>query len=84
MTGNTKPNYYQTADGRDPISLMAEKLLTRGQTTGFLEGNIIKYLKRWEHKNGLEDLQKAQEYLNRLISPQTNTNSQHEQEGTLR
>lgn len=84
MTGNTKPNYYQTADGRDPISLMAEGLLTREQTTGFLEGNIIKYLKRWQHKNGLEDLQKAQEYLNRLISLQTDPNSVHEQEGTLR
>lgn len=33
----------------------------------FLEGNIIKYITRYKKKNGLEDLKKAQFYLNRLI-----------------
>ena len=31
-------------------------------------GQVIKYLWRWPHKNGLEDLKKAQFYLNRLIA----------------
>lgn len=31
-------------------------------------GNIIKYICRWRHKNGIEDLKKAQWYLNHLIS----------------
>jgi hypothetical protein len=30
-------------------------------------GNVIKYISRWPHKNGLEDLKKARWYLNRLI-----------------
>lgn len=30
-------------------------------------GNIIKYISRWKKKNGLEDLKKAQWYLNHLI-----------------
>ena len=30
-------------------------------------GNVIKYLWRCEEKNGLEDLKKAQWYLNKLI-----------------
>jgi len=30
-------------------------------------GNVIKYITRYKHKNGLEDLKKAQWYLNRLI-----------------
>lgn len=30
-------------------------------------GNIIKYICRWKHKNELEDLKKAQWYLNHLI-----------------
>ena len=30
-------------------------------------GNVIKYICRWKEKNGLEDLKKAQWYLNRLI-----------------
>ena len=33
----------------------------------FLEGNIIKYVTRYEEKNGVEDLQKAKWYLERLI-----------------
>lgn len=34
---------------------------------GFLKGNIIKYMWRYEHKNGIEDLKKAQWYQNKLI-----------------
>lgn len=33
----------------------------------FIQGNIIKYIVRYKNKNGLEDLLKAREYLNRLI-----------------
>lgn len=33
----------------------------------FHEANIIKYITRHRRKNGLEDLKKAQWYLNRLI-----------------
>lgn len=35
---------------------------------GFLEGNVIKYTTRYKHKNGLQDLYKAREYLDKLIS----------------
>lgn len=34
---------------------------------GFLEGNVIKYVTRYKSKNGLEDLKKAQHYLQKLI-----------------
>lgn len=33
----------------------------------FFEGNIVKYVTRWKDKNGLQDLLKAKEYLDRLI-----------------
>ena len=33
----------------------------------FCVGNAIKYLFRYENKNGLEDVRKAQWYINRLI-----------------
>jgi len=33
----------------------------------YLWGNILKYLWRWENKNGIEDLKKARWYLDRLI-----------------
>lgn len=34
---------------------------------GYLEGNIIKYVSRYKDKNGIEDLLKAQHYLQKLI-----------------
>ena len=34
-------------------------------------GNAIKYLWRWKHKNGIEDLKKAQWYINKLIEINT-------------
>jgi len=33
----------------------------------YVQGNLIKYVWRFDHKNGLQDLQKAQFYLNDLI-----------------
>ena len=33
----------------------------------YLQGNILKYLCRYKYKNGVEDLRKANWYLNRLI-----------------
>jgi hypothetical protein len=38
-----------------------------GNNLGYLEGNIIKYVSRWKDKNGLQDLKKAQHYLQKLI-----------------
>jgi len=38
---------------------------------GFLEGNAIKYLTRWREKGGIEDLKKAQHYIDKLIEVET-------------
>ncbi len=35
---------------------------------GYFEANIVKYIVRWKKKNGLEDLYKAKEYLQKLIT----------------
>lgn len=34
---------------------------------GFFEGNVVKYVTRWKSKGGVEDLQKARHYLDKLI-----------------
>lgn len=34
---------------------------------GFMEGNIVKYVSRYLKKDGLKDLYKARDYLNKLI-----------------
>lgn len=37
---------------------------------GFCEGNVVKYITRWEDKGGLADLKKARHYLDFLIESQ--------------
>ena len=34
---------------------------------GYHEANVIKYISRWKNKNGVEDLNKAKWYIERLI-----------------
>jgi len=47
-----------------------QDFLTHDEFVGYLRGNIAKYLHRWRYKNGLEDLHKAQWYLNLLVQVQ--------------
>ena len=41
--------------------------MTKDQFNGYCKGNAMKYLWRWEKKGKVEDLRKANWYLNRLI-----------------
>lgn len=41
--------------------------MTPEQFEGFLRGNIIKYVARYQDKGGIYDLHKAKHYLERLI-----------------
>lgn len=41
--------------------------LTSEMLEGFFIGNVIKYVLRYRHKNGVEDLRKARWYLDRAI-----------------
>ena len=56
----TAPPHY-TQGGIQPLDFILANDLQ------FCEGNVIKYVVRHKHKNGLQDLEKAREYLNRLI-----------------
>ena len=44
--------------------------MTKEQFKGFLWGNIIKYIARWQDKGGVEDLRKARHYMDKLIEVQ--------------
>lgn len=61
-----KPDRYKGKDGKDLLQLFKENLLTDEEYKGFLKGNVYKYVKRYEVKNGKEDLEKATVYLNKL------------------
>jgi hypothetical protein len=39
---------------------------------GWCEGNVVKYVSRHKKKHGLDDLRKAQHYLEKLIEVETN------------
>lgn len=41
----------------------------------FMQGNVIKYVTRYKEKNGLEDLLKAREYIDRIIKEQYKDNT---------
>lgn len=47
-----------------------ESWMTKEQFKGFLWGNVIKYIARWQDKGGLEDLRKARHYMDKLIEIQ--------------
>lgn len=59
------PDHY-TVGGIETIDFIEAKLSPEA-FKGYLTGNILKYITRYNHKNGVEDLKKAQWYLNRLI-----------------
>lgn len=54
------PNHYARFKIQPLDFIMANGL-------GFCVGNVIKYVCRFDAKNGLEDLKKARSYLDRLI-----------------
>lgn len=58
------PSHYQNG-GKEAIEIIKDA--TGDNFGGFLVGNIIKYISRYRYKNGVEDLKKAQFYLDRLI-----------------
>ena len=60
-----KPNYYIKNGMQCYDAQLASVGLSKFQ--GYLECCIYKYLWRWEEKNGKQDLQKAAEYLSKLI-----------------
>jgi Protein of unknwon function (DUF3310) len=60
-----KPAHYKTG-GIEPLEYMKTKM-TKEQMEGFYLGNVIKYISRYQQKNGLEDVQKAEVYLQELI-----------------
>ena len=59
-----QPHY--TNSGIEPIELM-RKNFSDEEFEGFLKGNVLKYMLRYQSKNGVEDLKKAKTYLTWLI-----------------
>ena len=61
-----RPDYYKGKNGKDLFDMFEEEF-PREWTTGFYVLNLVKYVRRYKGKNGIEDLKKARTYLDRLI-----------------
>jgi len=60
------PEHY-TQGNIECIDAIAEVVKHLDGMEAMCTGNAIKYLWRWRHKNGVEDLKKAQWYIQRMI-----------------
>ena len=60
------PKHYTS--GKIEVIRIMEDQLTPEEYRGYIKGQVIKYITRERHKNGLEDLEKAYWYLGRLIN----------------
>lgn len=63
-TDNVNNPAHYTAGGIETLDYIKAKV---NDYPSYAAGNILKYVSRYEHKNGIEDLKKAQFYLNDLI-----------------
>lgn len=64
MESNINPNHYK---GEIECIDAIKSSMSHQQFIGYLKGNVQKYTWRYDRKNGIEDLKKAQWYLERLI-----------------
>ncbi len=60
-----RPAHYNQS-GIECIDAIAASMSAE-EFQAYLKGNVQKYLWRYQHKNGLEDVKKAEWYLNRLV-----------------
>ena len=60
MSDPIDPKHY------NQLAIQPRDYITKNHL-GYNEGNIVKYISRWRLKGGLNDLKKAQNYINYLI-----------------
>ena len=62
------PPHYQSETGLEVIDAIEAFTFDLTGIEAVCTGNVLKYICRWKKKNGLQDLEKAQWYLNKLIN----------------
>lgn len=64
MNNAIQPNHYN--QGEIDFIEAYKRMKSFDEFSSAMEFNIIKYTLRWRNKNGVQDLDKAMEYLKRL------------------
>lgn len=62
-----KPTHYKGTNGLEVFDIMEGYVGSLKGMQAFYWCNVVKYVLRFQHKNGVEDLKKAQYYINKLI-----------------
>jgi hypothetical protein len=76
-TRTVGPKHYRSMAAQ-PIDFILDNDI------GYCEGNVIKYIVRWRKKGGLEDLRKAQHYIDFLIAQELEAAAKEEEEKNQR
>ncbi|HEL1582403.1 TPA: DUF3310 domain-containing protein [Streptococcus suis] len=63
----TKPKHYQGKYGMEALEVVKNFIWDLAGERAYYWGNVIKYLLRFQQKNGVEDLKKARQNLDWLI-----------------
>jgi hypothetical protein len=71
------PSHYQSEAGLEVIDVIKAFTANLKGIEATDTGNIIKYICRWNEKNGIQDLEKAQWYLTHLIEEVKNRRPIH-------
>nr|DAP21573.1 MAG TPA: nucelotide kinase [Caudoviricetes sp.] len=61
------PKHYKLGNGLETIDILEAVTVNLQGIEAVCIGNVLKYICRYSKKNGLEDLKKAQWYLNHVI-----------------
>lgn len=69
MKDNINPSHYKQGN-IEVIDFILD------QQMNYLEGNVVKYVSRYKYKNWLEDLEKAEWYIKKLIETYKETTDQ--------
>ena len=72
MNNVDHPSHYNHG-GKETIEILKD-FLTEEEFKGFLKGNVLKYMHRYKFKNGMEDLNKASWYLDKLKETESENN----------
>jgi hypothetical protein len=73
MSDPINPSHYDSQDGSEIDCLRAQlSMLGAERMRGYHAGNVLKYLWRWDRKNGVEDLRKAVRHIEFLVELEDN------------
>lgn len=61
------PDHYKSETGLETIDVIEAFTFDLKGIEAVCTANVLKYICRWKKKNGLQDLEKAKWYLNKLI-----------------